>query len=71
MEKKNQRKRKKKHEALKLTMEKQQEVNKAPDRCPDVEHDALSCPQKEAGLLTAEACQHNHIDINKKKMLST
>jgi hypothetical protein len=65
MEKKNQRKEKKKHEALKLTMEKQHEVNKAPDRCPDVEHDALSCPQKEAGLLTPEARQHNPIDINK------
>jgi hypothetical protein len=62
---------KKKHEALKLTMEKQHEVNKAPDRCPGGEHDALSCPQKEAGLLTAEARQHNPIDINKQKMLST
>jgi hypothetical protein len=66
----NQRK-KKKHEALKLTMEKQHEVDKAPDMCPDVEHDALSCPQKEAGLLTTEARQHNPIDINKQKMLST
>jgi hypothetical protein len=37
----NQRK-KKKHEALKLTMEKQHEVNKAPDMCPGGEHDALS-----------------------------
>jgi hypothetical protein len=67
---KNQRK-KKKHEALKLTMEKQHEVDKAPDRCPDVKHDALPCPQKEAGLLTAEARQHNPIDINKQRMLST
>jgi hypothetical protein len=66
----NQRK-KKKHEALKLTTEKQHEVNKASDRCPGGEHDALSCPQKEAGLLTAKARQHNPIDINKKKMLST
>jgi hypothetical protein len=63
--------RKKKHEALKLKMEKQHEVNKAPDMCPGGEHDALSCPQKEAGLLTAEARQHNPIDINKQKMLST
>jgi hypothetical protein len=32
---KNQRKKKKKkHEALKLTIEKQPEVNKAPGRCP-------------------------------------
>jgi hypothetical protein len=67
----NQRKKKKKHGALKLTMEKQHEVNKAPDMCPGGEHDALSCPQKEAGLLTAEARQHNPIDINKQKMLST
>jgi hypothetical protein len=66
----NQRK-KKKHEALNLTMEKQHEVNKAPDRCPCGEYHALSCPQKEAGLLTAEARQHNPIDINKQKMLST
>jgi hypothetical protein len=28
-------------------------------------------PQTEAGLLTAEARQHNPIDINKQKMLST
>jgi hypothetical protein len=52
-------------------MEKQHEVNKAPDMCPGGEHDALSCPQKEAGLLTAEARQYNPIDINKQKMLST
>jgi hypothetical protein len=39
--------------------------------CPGGEHDALSCPRKEAGLLTAEARQHNPIDINKEKMLST
>jgi hypothetical protein len=50
----NQRK-KKKHEALKLTMEKQHEVNKAPDMCPGDEHDGLSCPQKEASLMTEEA----------------
>jgi hypothetical protein len=66
----NQRK-KKKHEALKLTMEKQYEVNKAPDICPGDEHDGPSCPQKEASLMTAEARQHNPIDINKQKMLST
>jgi hypothetical protein len=66
----NQRK-KKKHEALKLTMEKQHEVNKAPDRCTSGEHDALSCPQKEASLMTAEARQRNPIDINKQRMLST
>jgi hypothetical protein len=67
----NQRKKKKKHEALKLTMEKQHEVNKAPDMCPGDEHNGPSCPQKEASLMTAEACQHNPIDINKQKMLST
>jgi hypothetical protein len=39
----NQRK-KKKHEALKLTMEKQHEVNKAPDICPCGEYHGLSCP---------------------------
>jgi hypothetical protein len=66
----NQRK-KKKHEALKLTMEKQNEVNMAPDMCPGGEHDALSCPQKEASLMTAESHQHNPIGINKQKMLST
>jgi hypothetical protein len=36
--------RKKKHEALKLTMEKQNEINKAPDMCPCGEHHGLSCP---------------------------
>jgi hypothetical protein len=46
----NQRKKKKKHEALKLTMEKQYEVNKAPDRCPGGEHDAFSCPRRELVL---------------------
>jgi hypothetical protein len=66
----NQRK-KKKHEALKLTMEKQHEVNKAPNMCPCGEYHGLSCPQKEASLMTAEARQHNPIDINKQKMLST
>jgi hypothetical protein len=67
---KNQRK-KKKHEALKLTMEKQHEVNKAPDMCPCGEHQGFSCPQKEASLMTAEAHQHNPIDINKQRMLPT
>jgi hypothetical protein len=66
----NQRK-KKKREALKLTMEKQHEVNKAPDMCPCGEHRGLSCSQKEAGLMTAKARQRNPIDINKRKMLST
>jgi hypothetical protein len=61
---------KKKHEALKLIMEKQHEVNKAPDMCPGGEHDALSCPQKEASLMTAEAHQRNPIKINKQRMLS-
>jgi hypothetical protein len=65
----NQRK-KKKHEALKLTMEKQHEVNKAPDMCPCGEHHGLSCPPKEASLMSAEARQHNLIDINKQNMLS-
>jgi hypothetical protein len=67
----NQRKKKMKYEALKLTMEKQHEVNKAPDMCPCGEHHGLSCPPKEASLMTAEARQHNPIDINKQKMLST
>jgi hypothetical protein len=51
-------------------MEKQHEVNKAPDMCPGGEHDALSCPQKEASLMTAEAHQRNPIKINKQRMLS-
>jgi hypothetical protein len=62
---------KKKHEALKLTMEKQPEVNKAPDMCPCGEYHCLSCPPKEASLTTAEARQHNPIEINKQRMLST
>jgi hypothetical protein len=65
----NQRK-KKKHEALKLTMEKQHEVNKAPDMCPCGEYHGLSCPPKEASPRTIEARQHNLIDINKKRMLT-
>jgi hypothetical protein len=60
----NQRK-KKKHEALKLTMEEQHEVNKAPDMCPCGEYHGLSCPPKEASRMTVEARQHNLIDINK------
>jgi hypothetical protein len=64
----NQRK-KKRHGALKLTMEEQHEVNKAPDMCPCGEHHGLSCPQKEASFTTVEDRQHNLIDINKKKML--
>jgi hypothetical protein len=67
----NNQKKKKKHEALKLTMEKQHEDNKAPDMCPRGEHQGLSCPQKEASLMTTEARQHKPIDINKKRMLST
>jgi hypothetical protein len=67
----NRRKKKKKHEALKLTMEKQHDVNKAPDMCPCGEHHGFSCPQKEASLMTAAARQHNLIDINKQRMLST
>jgi hypothetical protein len=66
----NQRK-KKKHEALKLTMEKQHEVNKVPDMCLCGEYHGLACPQKEASLMIAEARQHNLIDINKQRMLST
>jgi hypothetical protein len=45
----NQRK-KKKHEALKLTMEKQHEVNKAPGMCPCGEHHGLSCPRRKLVL---------------------
>jgi hypothetical protein len=59
----NKQRKKKKHEALKLTMEKQHEVNKAPDMCPCGEHHGLSCPQKEASLRTEGAHQHNPIDI--------
>jgi hypothetical protein len=66
----NQRK-KKKHEPLKLTMEKQHEVNKAPNMCPCDEYHGLSCPQKEASLMTAEARQNNPIEISKQRMLST
>jgi hypothetical protein len=66
----NQRK-KKKHEAQKLTTEKQHEVNKALDMCPCGEHHGLSCPPKEASLMTTEARQHNLININKQRMLST
>jgi hypothetical protein len=64
----NQRKKKKKHGALKLTMER---LTKAPDMCPCGEHHGLSCSQKEASLMTTEAHQHNLIDINKQRMLPT
>jgi hypothetical protein len=63
--------RKKKSGALKPTMEKQHEINKALDMCPCGEHHGFSCPQMEASLMTAEARQHNPIEINKKRMLST
>jgi hypothetical protein len=63
----NQRK-KKKHGALKPTMEKQHEINKALDLCPYGGYHGLSCPPKEASLMTAEACQHNLIHINKQWM---
>jgi hypothetical protein len=68
---KNQWKKKKKHEELKLTMEKQHEVNKALVMCPCREHHGFSFSQKEASLMTAKACQHNLTDINKQRMLST
>jgi hypothetical protein len=45
----NQRK-KKKHEVLKLTMEKQYEVNKAPDMCPCGECHDFSCPRRKLVL---------------------
>jgi hypothetical protein len=67
---KNQRK-KKKHEALKLTMEKQHEINKALVMCPCGEHHGFSCPQTEASFMTAEARQHNPIEINKQRMFPT
>jgi hypothetical protein len=66
----NQRK-KKKHDALKLTMKKQHDVNKVSNMCLCGQHHGLSCPPKEASLMTAEARQHNPIDINKQRMLST
>jgi hypothetical protein len=62
---------KKKHEALKLTTEKQHEISKAPDMCSCGQHQGFSCPQKEASLMTTEARQHNPIEINKQRMLST
>jgi hypothetical protein len=46
----NQRKKKKKHEALKLTMKKQHDVNKVPDMCPCGEHHGLSCPRRKLVL---------------------
>jgi hypothetical protein len=46
---KNQRK-KKNHEALKLTMEKQYEVNKALDMCPGEEHVVLHVPRRKLVL---------------------
>jgi hypothetical protein len=46
-------------------------LTKAPDMCPGGEHHGLSCPLKEASLMTAEAHQHNLIDINKQRMLPT
>jgi hypothetical protein len=39
-----------KHGALKLTMEKQYEVNKAPDMCPCGEYHGLSCPRRKLVL---------------------
>jgi hypothetical protein len=38
--------------------------------CSCGEHHGLSCPQKEASLMTAEAHQRNPIEINKQRMLS-
>jgi hypothetical protein len=52
-------------------MEKQHEVNKVPDMCPCGQHHGISCSPKEASLITAEARQHNPIDINKQRMLPT
>jgi hypothetical protein len=39
-------------------------LTKAPDMRPCGEHHGLSCPQKEASFTTAEARQHNPIEIN-------
>jgi hypothetical protein len=66
----NQRK-KKKHGALKPTIDKQHEINKALDMCLYGGYHGLSCPPKEASLMTAEARKHNLIDINKQWMWST
>jgi septal ring factor EnvC (AmiA/AmiB activator) len=46
----NKQRKKKRHGALKQTMEKQHEVNKAPDMCPCGEHHGLSCPRRKLVL---------------------
>jgi hypothetical protein len=65
----NQRK-KNKHEALKLTMENNMRLTRL-QICVRVVSTMVFMPQTEASLMTAEARQHNPIDINKQKMLST
>jgi hypothetical protein len=67
----NNRREKKKHGAVKPTMGKQHEINKALDMCPYGGYRGLSCPPKEASLMTAEARQHNLVDIDKHWMWST
>jgi hypothetical protein len=46
----NNERKKKKHEPQKLTMEKQHEVNKAPDMCPCGEHHGFPCPRRKLAL---------------------
>jgi hypothetical protein len=67
----NQQNNKRSHGAPELQMNKQQEHMKTRGTCQCCEHYGHSCLQKEASLMTDEARQCYHLDINMKMKLCT
>jgi hypothetical protein len=62
---------KRSHGALELRMNEQHEHMKTIGICRCCEHYGRSCLQKEASLMTNEARQRYHLDINNKRKLCT
>jgi hypothetical protein len=62
---------KRSHRAPELRMNEQQERMKTARACQCCEHYGHSCFQEEASLMTDEARQCYHLDINKKRKLCT
>ncbi|KAK8448430.1 hypothetical protein SEVIR_7G009004v4 [Setaria viridis] len=56
--------------APELEIERQHEDVKIPGTCQCCGHHGLPCLQEEASLMTTEARQHYHLDINNKRKLS-
>jgi hypothetical protein len=71
VEARNHQNNKRSHEAPELRMNEQQEHMKTAGACQCCEHYGRSCLQKEASLMTDEARQCYHLNINKKMKLCT